>query len=92
MVRILSAVAAGLLVVLAAMTLASQPAQAYGDAPWCAVLNTGMGEVQWDCTYDSIEACRPNVLGGNRGFCNPNPAYHGPAERAAPRHHRSRRH
>ena len=43
------------------------------EAPWCAVVNTGTGNVVWDCSYRSIEACRPNVLAGNRGFCNLNP-------------------
>lgn len=30
-------------------------------------------DVRWECIYRSIEECRPNVLTGNRGFCNPNP-------------------
>jgi hypothetical protein len=34
--------------------------------------------VVWDCIYPSIEACRPNVIAGNRGFCNLNPSYAGP--------------
>jgi hypothetical protein len=29
----------------------------------------------WDCQYNSLEACVPNVLSGNRGFCNVNPAF-----------------
>lgn len=48
---------------------------AYGDAPWCAVINIGPGEVYWDCQYQTFEACVPNVLAGNRGFCNINPTY-----------------
>ncbi|HUI13924.1 MAG TPA: DUF3551 domain-containing protein [Xanthobacteraceae bacterium] len=47
----------------------------YGDAPWCAVLNLGPGEVYWDCQYQTFEACVPNVVAGNRGFCNVNPTY-----------------
>ena len=43
------------------------------EAPWCAVISRGGGNVQWDCTYRSIEECRPNVIAGNRGFCNPSP-------------------
>lgn len=50
-------------------------AQSYGPAPWCAVMEVGGGFVQRDCIYDSIEACRPNVIAGNRGFCQPNPFY-----------------
>ncbi|MFZ3354692.1 MAG: DUF3551 domain-containing protein [Xanthobacteraceae bacterium] len=63
-----------------------------GNAPWCAVQNLGMGEVEWDCRYASAAACAPNVTGGNRGFCNLNPYF--AAERGyapAPRyrhHHR----
>ena len=58
-----------------------QPAKA--QAPWCAVITIGEDSVYWDCRYSSIEQCRPNVLAGNRGFCNPNPyfaAAHQPAE------------
>ena len=39
-----------------------------GNAPWCAVVNIGAGDVEWDCEYGSIEACRPNVIAGNRAF------------------------
>lgn len=46
---------------------------AFGDAPWCAVIELGTGEVRWDCEYPSVEACVPHVLAGNRGFCNQNP-------------------
>jgi len=45
------------------------------EARWCAVISWGDGSVRWDCTYRSIEQCRPNVIAGNRGFCNPNPYY-----------------
>ena len=53
-----------------------QPAQAY-EAPWCAVIENGAGSVYWDCQYHSFEDCyrRGNILGGNRGFCNPSPYY-----------------
>lgn len=46
---------------------------AYGQAPWCAVINLGTGEIYWDCQYATFESCVPNVLAGNRGFCNVNP-------------------
>ena len=29
----------------------------------------------WDCQYNSFEACVPNVVSGNRGFCNVNPVF-----------------
>ena len=53
-----------------------QPAQAY-EAPWCAVIENGTGSAYWDCQYHSFEDCygRGNILGGNRGFCNPSPYY-----------------
>ena len=46
----------------------------YHEAPWCAVLGMGKG-VYWDCQYRTFEECRPNVLAGNRGWCNPNPYF-----------------
>jgi Protein of unknown function (DUF3551) len=59
------------------------------EAPWCAVINMGRG-VYWDCQYRSFEECRPNVLAGNRGFCNPSPYYVGQS-RAEHRQSRKRR-
>jgi hypothetical protein len=76
-------------VTVAAVGLGLQPAKAY-TAPWCAVINLGTGNVYWDCRYSSIEQCRPNVLAGNRGFCNPNPyfvAAYQPVERRRHRKH-----
>lgn len=61
----------------------------YGDAPWCAVINVGTGEMYWDCQYQTFEACAPNVIAGNRGFCNVNPTYT-PAAAASPRHYTKR--
>jgi len=64
---------------LAALIFGQQPATAY-ETPWCAVISDGY----WDCQYNSIEECRPNVLAGNRGFCNLNPRWAGwyrPVER-----------
>ena len=59
------------------------------EAPWCAVTSGGDGDMHWDCQYRSIEECRPNVLAGNRGWCNPNPYF---VAKGAPlnRHHRTR--
>jgi hypothetical protein len=55
--------------------LSRAPAHAAGYAPWCAVINLGRGSSYWDCQYASIEQCRPHVIAGNRGFCNPNPEF-----------------
>ncbi len=68
------------------------PALAYlvrgPEAPWCAIMNMGTGVVHEDCSYGSLEACRPNILAGNRGFCNPNPAYRGAVVIEHRRHYR----
>jgi Protein of unknown function (DUF3551) len=71
MVRMILAVVA---TVSAVLVFGLQPAAAY-EAPWCAVIAVGTGNMYWDCQYRSIEECRPNVLAGNRGFCNPNPRF-----------------
>ena len=85
MVRMIFAAVA---TVAAALVFGLQPAAAY-EAPWCAVISMGTGSVYWDCQYRSIEECRPNVLAGNRGWCNPNPYFvTEPTER---RHARKRR-
>jgi len=57
-------------IVLAASVLGRHLAKAR-EAPWCAVISEGY----WDCQYRSIEECRPNVLAGNRGWCNPSPYF-----------------
>jgi len=65
---------------------------AFGDAPWCAVIEIGTGEVYWDCQYRTVEECVPNVIAGNRGFCNVNPYGPGPNAPAAVRSRHSKRH
>jgi len=66
-------------VFVTAMLSDLRPAPAAWTAPWCAVITLGNGASYWDCQYPTFEACRPNVLAGNRGFCNINPAWN-PAE------------
>ena len=46
-----------------------------GNSPWCAVVDQGAGNVMWECYYQTIAECQPNVLAGNRGFCQRNPYY-----------------
>jgi hypothetical protein len=46
-----------------------------GNEPWCAVVDQGAGNVMWECFYQTIAECQPNVLAGNRGFCQHNPYY-----------------
>jgi hypothetical protein len=70
---------------LAAATCCSlTPGWAYGNAPWCAVIEVGEGSVVWDCQYRTVEECAPNVVAGNRGFCNLNPYGAGPGWSARP--------
>jgi hypothetical protein len=47
--------------------------------PWCAILE--YDDVTWDCSYRTFEECYPNVIGGIRGSCSPNPD--GPGASAA---------
>jgi hypothetical protein len=66
---------------VALASLAFDPPRAAGyDAPWCAVTKDGD---HWDCQYRSFAECQPNVLAGNRGWCNQNPYFV-----AAPTKHR----
>ena len=76
---------------LAVATLfGTSTSRAYGDAPWCAVINIGKGTVYQDCQYRSFEDCyrRGNILAGNRGFCNVNP-WPGPSQ-VVPYKHKKR--
>ncbi len=72
---------------VAATSFGTSTSRAYGDAPWCAVINIGTGTVYWDCQYPTFEACYHlgNILAGNRGFCNLNP-WPGPYQRQHPRY------
>jgi hypothetical protein len=81
MTRIALAIAP--LVTILCFALSPTHAQAYGNAPWCAVRELGSGEVEWDCEYYSAAECAPTVIAGNRGFCNLNP-YLAYAPRPAP--------
>ena len=74
---VLAAVFAG------AVLAASAPARA-AEGPWCALLNFG-GDISEDCQYRTLEQCLPAVTGGFRGFCNPNPRWHGAEEPRRPR-------
>ena len=88
MTRVILTVAA----TFAGLAFGLQPATAdfYG-APWCAVVSMGDGDMQWDCEYQSLESCRPNVLAGNRGWCHPNPYPIASYRSADDRHHKKRR-
>ena len=79
MLKTLAKLTFGIAALAAATSFGTSPSQAFGDAPWCAVVNIGAGDVYWDCQYLTIEECVPNVIAGNRGFCNLNP-WPGPSQ------------
>jgi hypothetical protein len=91
--RLLLATAAAVAAVVAALAIAMPASRAgsYGEAPWCAVQNLGAGDMVWDCEYQTIAQCAPQVVAGNRGFCNLNPAW-SPPPGAEPRFYRKRHH
>ena len=67
---------AGLFV--AAVGIGSRPAAAIEpEGPWCAMSWLGHGGVIRDCHFRTFEECWPNVIAGNRGFCNQNPRWAG---------------
>lgn len=72
---------------VATMLFSAHPAGA-AEGPWCAIISLGPGSVYEDCQYSSIETCRPNVVAGNRGFCNPNPRWVGPVPKSRVRYKR----
>jgi hypothetical protein len=65
----------------ATVCLEAPAAYAFGDAPWCAMIELGEGSVHFDCQYRTVEECVPHILAGNRGSCNVNPW---PGPQAAP--------
>lgn len=87
-------IAAGWLAVMAPAP--GQAQSALEASPWCAEVATGADNVERHCIYESFEACVPEVIAGNRGFCIPNPQFAAvseppPVRRRAPRHrHRVR--
>ena len=83
MKRIVCTFAGGAALLLAAMTSGHALS---GNAPWCAVVEVGAGEIEWDCHYQTAEQCAPNVVAGNRGFCNVNPYYVPPPPGGYARH------
>ena len=83
-----------LAVAAAAMLINVRAGQAY-EGPWCAVQDTGFGAIYQDCTKQTIEECRRDVIAGNRGFCTQNsrwPGYYGVAIEEPRSYRRHRRH
>ena len=50
----------------------------YGYGPWCAMQSIGHGSITENCSMQSFEQCRLEVIAGNRGWCQPNPRWAGP--------------
>ena len=72
-------------VIIAASSFDARLVQAK-EGPWCALIAVAQGAIYEDCQYWSFEACRPVVLAGNRGFCNPNPRWVEPMPKPHARH------
>jgi len=68
----LSKLTIGVATLAMAAWFGTSSSRAYGDAPWCAVI-TLAGDAYWNCQYQTVEECRPNIVAGNRGFCALNP-------------------
>jgi len=72
---------------------ATEPGSAYsGSAPWCAVVTVGRGASVERCIYRSFEECQPNVIAGDRGFCNTNPYWAAAQVAPAPKPRVRRKH
>ena len=85
MLRILSAAA----LVLAASVFAATPGAAgAAEGPWCAVTEIGFDALSRNCGFFSFQRCVAEVTGGNRGYCEPNPDFHGPLPRPEHSPHR----
>jgi hypothetical protein len=56
---------------------------------WCGHQDTGGGNVEEDCSFDSFQHCRFAVIGVNNGFCTQNPAFTG---HYASTHRKKKRH
>ena len=84
MAKTLAKLTIGIAALAAATWFGTSSSRASGDAPWCAVINIGVGTVYWDCQYSTFAACYPNAL-ADRGFCNVNP-WPGPSQAVAYKH------
>jgi hypothetical protein len=65
----LLSLSAAAVVLAATATLASPPARAEVEYPWCAITSLSRGAPR--CDYATIDQCRA-FIGGGAGFCQPN--------------------
>jgi len=61
---------------LGATLLAYGPGAA-AEGRYCALVSQGEGSVREICHFNSFEACRLEVVSGNRGTCGNNPRWMG---------------
>ena len=63
-------------IAVGAATLLTVPqTQARVEGPWCAGYSLGIGTWVEDCSMQTFEMCRMEVIAGNRGVCSPNPRW-----------------
>jgi Protein of unknown function (DUF3551) len=84
--------AASVAVVVSLNGPTAHAAAAWRENPWCAVIDYGDGGVTWECNYRTFEECYPNVLAGNKGSCNLNPAGPGPQSATPTAYHPRKKH
>ena len=65
--------------IVGATLLGSGPSTAV-EGRYCAVVFNGEGAVKEICHFNSFEACRLEVVSGNRGTCGNNPRWTGTTE------------
>jgi Protein of unknown function (DUF3551) len=86
-----SLLAAAAIVTVLGYTIPAGHAAGWRHEPWCAFFE--YDDVTVDCSYRTFEECYPNVIGGIRGTCGPNPDGPGtpaPASTAAHKHKKQR--
>jgi hypothetical protein len=64
----------GLAAIAGATVLSGGSARAY-EGPWCASVQVDDDTMYERCDFQTFEACRKTIIGGDRGFCGQNPRY-----------------
>jgi hypothetical protein len=42
------------------------------EGSWCAAIHVGCGVEAMNCSFQSLDACRQEIIAGNKGSCFPN--------------------
>jgi hypothetical protein len=71
-------------------TMSAGHAAGWRHEPWCAFFE--YDDVTVDCSYRTFEECYPNVIGGIRGTCGPNPDGPGVSAAAPAEAHKQHKH